>query len=225
MYRVHIYTNRPSPIPYQYRLYLTPTHTRCSSGDFNQREEDINFLPAILISLQSTVLRCECGVYALMFSCVSEIHRLMASKGAEIGADGTIANADTIEEDGTTYVVVKEEYRRHVGADRIRRLGPADLYEIAFDEIFPFLRRAQANPAILGNRNGWRQCYKSMVAIQYGRLNEAMHGVGGKRGGLDINGSKTALSFWQEADERWKLEAPNIVQEEEFIEMAKVCGV
>jgi hypothetical protein len=132
--------------------------------------------------------------------------------------------ADTIDEDGTTYVIVKQEYRGHVRASRIRRLGPAEMYEIAAQEVFPFLKRVAANPALLGQRMGWRQCYKSAVACQYGRLNEAMHGVGSKRGGEDIHGKKTTLSFWQEADESWKLKAPSIVGKEKFVEMVKVAA-
>jgi hypothetical protein len=175
-------------------------------GDYNQREEDINFLPAILISLESDVLQCEAAAYALIFSCVSEIHRLMSSKGAEIGDDGALAAADTIDEDGTTYIVVKKEYQGHVRASRIRRLGPAELHEIVAQEVFPFLKRVAENPAILGDRMGWRQCYKSTVTQQYGLLNEAMHGVGSKRGGEDINRYKTTLSFCQESVRR-ELEA------------------
>ena len=91
-------------------------------------------------SLESDVLQCEAAAYALIFSCVSEIHRLMSSKGAEVGDDGALAAADTIDEDGTTYVIVKQEYRGHVRASRIRRLGPAEMYEIAAQEVFPFLK-------------------------------------------------------------------------------------
>jgi hypothetical protein len=137
--------------------------------------------------MESRLLDCEGGVYALLFICVSEIHRLMAAKGAAVDDKGLLQDAETIDEDGTTYIVVKEEHREHVfGRSRVTmlpRLGPAELYEVWKNEVLPFLQRAAADPTVLCNRRGWRQCYTSTVTQQYGRLNEAMHGVGNKQGG------------------------------------------
>ena len=145
-------------------------------------------MASILVSMESRLLDCEGGVYALLFICVSEIHRLMAAeKGAAVDDKGLLQDAETIDEDGTTYIVIKEEYRQHVfgrsGVTMLPRLGPAELYEVWKNEVLPFLQRAAADPTVLCDRRGWRQCYTSTLTQQYGRLNEAMHGVGNKQGG------------------------------------------
>jgi hypothetical protein len=49
----------------------------------------------------------------------------MAAKGAAVDGKGLLQDADTIDEDedGTTYIVVKEEYRQHVfGRSRVTML-------------------------------------------------------------------------------------------------------
>jgi hypothetical protein len=84
------------------------------TGTFNQNEDDINFMASILVSMESRLLDCEGGIYALLFICVSETHRLMAAKGAAVDDKGLLQDVETIDEDGTTCIVVKEEYRQHV---------------------------------------------------------------------------------------------------------------
>ena len=59
---------------------------------------------------------------------------MAAEKGAAVDDKGLLQDAETIDEDGTTYIVIKEEYRQHVfgrsGVTMLPRLGPAELYEV-----------------------------------------------------------------------------------------------
>ena len=183
-------------------------------------------MASILVSMESRLLDCEGGVYALLFICVSEIHRLMAAKGAAVDDKGLLQDAETIDEDGTTYIVIKEEYRQHVfgrsGVTMLPRLGPAELYEVWKNEVLPFLQRAAADPTVLCDRRGWRQCYTSTLTQQYGRLNEAMHGVGNKQGGVDAADKKLTTTFWQQATEAWSKQASRLATDETFLLLAKI---
>jgi hypothetical protein len=48
------------------------------------------------------------------------------------------------------------------------RLGPAELYEVWKNEVLPFLQRAAADPTVLCDRRGWRQCYTSTLPSSMG---------------------------------------------------------
>jgi hypothetical protein len=171
--------------------------------------------------MEPRLLDCEGGrVHALLFICVSEIHRLMAAKGAAVDDKGLLQDAETIDEDVTTYIIAKEEHRQHVfggrsGVTMLPRLGPAELHEVWKNEVLPFLQRAAADPTVLCDRRGWRRCYTSTVAQQHKRLNEAMHGVGNTQGGGDA-------TFWQQATEAWSNQASRLATDEAFLLMAKI---
>jgi hypothetical protein len=176
-----------------FKMVLRKAMIKGFTGTFNQNEEDINFMASTLVSMEPRLLDCEGGrVHALLFICVSEIHRLMAAKGAAVDDKGLLQDAETIDEDVTTYIIAKEEHRQHVfggrsGVTMLPRLGPAELHEVWKNEVLPFLQRAAADPTVLCDRRGWRQCYTSTATQQHERLNEAMHGVGNTQGGGRCN--------------------------------------
>jgi hypothetical protein len=129
--------------------------------------------------MESRLLDCEGGVYALLFICVSEIHRLMAAKGAAVDDKGLLQDA----------------------------------------EVLPFLQRTAADPTVLCDRRGWRQCYTST-----GRLNEAMHGVGNTQGGVDAADKKLTTTFWQQTTEAWSKQASRLATDEMFFVVGEDRG-